>query len=362
MSHIDVRNASFLMSRMRSFYELFPYPNRPVFAEPNPLASLMTHVGFSRLAATGDEKSALEIWNAMRAAKSIWAAKLDEVDLQKKYERLQSLVPTQTKILMVGCGTDEPVLFRALHPGCDIVGIDLSEKALARAQYKMRFMQFKRRVKEMFFGKMLLPKGHNTFIQGDAGLLLKNASMGLFDHIQCFGVLHHQPRPQLLFKAMVESLKPNGTLRLMIYSQKGRRLERRVQRRYNEIWKQVDLGPQRGLKILKRERLKLFFWQILNTFRLNASTHYRFRYLGLNPNTVADAFMHPSDPGLSISDVCDWAKQEKLDIVFCEGKIDNQSWIAGFDKPEAVCRQLAAADEREGLASNFIAVFKKPAK
>lgn len=347
-----------IVERMKSFYEVFPYPNRPLFAAPQRLYALMTHFGFSRLLANHQVDEAQAIWRTQRRTLNSHQS-FDVFELQKKYELLQTLSQPNDKVLMVGCGTDEPLLFRTLHPQLHLYGIDLSEKSLVAAQKKIRYYENKNKLKRFLTSGRTQKFGHTTFYQGDAAQLLRDGAMGQCQHIQCFGVLHHQPQPKLLLEAMAKSLVPSGTLRLMIYSNKGRRLERRVQKRYENVWSAENSHDKKISKRLKLERAKLFFWQFINVLRLRSAAHYRFKYIGLNPNSVADAFLHPSDHPLAIRDVVSWANEFGLELIFCEGKIDDQGWVAGFESPMAVMETLASVDESDGLASNFIAVFKK---
>ena len=58
-----------------------------------------------------------------------------------------------------------------------------------------------------------------TFHTGD---LLSAPDFGLFDYIDCCGVLHHLPDPDAGFQALSSALKPDGGLGAMVYAPYGR--------------------------------------------------------------------------------------------------------------------------------------------
>lgn len=377
------------LQKMRCFYEAFPYPDRPLFFEPDPTGSLLAHMGFAALLCERSlqaQAQARELWRLLRAnAAPALPHEADaaptSLDRARILATLDEKATPDKRILLVGCGTDEPLLFRALHPAQDIVGMDLSARTLSKARRRLRLHAARRVLRVSFFGERQRRRGKSILIQGDATALLQDATWGQFDHIQCFGVLHHQPDPQALFRSMVARLAPGGTLRLMIYSHKGRRLERRIQNRYRALWdavlkegefresaptddkrndgSSIGAGNKNALRELKREHLTLRLWQIYNRFFNSGPTGYRFRYLGLGAASVADALLHPSDPGLPPEKMMEWADACGLRLVFCEARVDSDGWVAGFQDALDVWRHIVAADAKDGLLSNIVVVFRK---
>ena len=51
---------------------------------------------------------------------------------------------------------------------------------------------------------------------------LPNMNIGLFDYIDCTGVLHHLPDPAAGMKALAAVLQPEGGVGVMLYGQYGR--------------------------------------------------------------------------------------------------------------------------------------------
>ncbi|NBO38113.1 class I SAM-dependent methyltransferase [bacterium] len=332
---LDAHAAQTFLERMELFYELFPYPNRPIFLKPDAKGSVETHAGYSMLLATrGHSLSAQELADVhLRDARHVFSH--------------------SKRIALVGCGTDEPLLFRILHPHNPIVGIDLSQRSLLRADRKIRWHNLK----------------PVTLVHGEATAALRE--QGMFDHIQCFGVLHHQPRPQTLLKTMADSLNPGGTLRLMIYSSNGRRLERGLQRRFETLWNhlmpQADVNadslqetlPSKAKLRINLASLRLLLWRLGLPFFAKRSVAGRFKYVGLSRARVADAFMHPSDHPLSLRATLRWAAEAGLTLVSHKGKSYDLGWLNSHGSPQTPIQALVSEEERGNISTNLILVFKK---
>nr|BFD30659.1 hypothetical protein GTC16762_02770 [Pigmentibacter ruber] len=339
------------IEKMRKFYDTFPYPNRPIFQSPALLMQLVAHGGFAQSILEDNLTFPKKIRDIYRSYAHFGRLKRNQV-LRQSMRFLEGRFGKEKRILLVGCGTDEPLLFRKLHLGNEIIGIDLSKKAIRKARTKISFHSF---LYSIFCFRKLRKV---ELLVGNAEMVLREKALGDFDYIQCFGVLHHQPEPYFLLKSMVDKLMKNGLLRLMVYSYHGRKLERRIQKRYAEIW---DLFLQRRIFRTKlfTSFFKLRFWQTLNFFGVFSSTFYRFRYLGFGSACIADAFMHPSDPGIPLGDIYDMALSLGLKLIYCEGKLESEGYLFGFDNPNEIWEKIVEADSKQDLLTNPILIFSK---
>jgi len=330
LSDKSTHSAAFFLDRMQFFYELFPYPNRPFFLRPDPKGSIEAHAGYAHILANSET--------------SPFRGNIDDLQLRDA----RHAFPVNKRIALVGCGTDEPLLFRTLHPHNPIVAIDLSHRSLLRAEKKIRWHRLK---------PVML-------IHGDAESVLKQE--GVFDHIQCFGVLHHQPEPRSLLEAMSKALKSNGTLRLMIYSAKGRQLERGLQRRFHNFWQSLTSehsestsAPLATRLHLKWVAFKLFLWRLCLPMLGSGAKSKRFRYIGLSRARLADAFLHPSDHALSLRDTLKWASQCGLELVAYKAKSYDLGWLNVQSHPQISIQTLVDEEERGNISTNIGVVFKK---
>ncbi|BBH54582.1 class I SAM-dependent methyltransferase [Fluviispira sanaruensis] len=341
------------IEKMRQFYDLFPYPNRPFFLSPKIEAHLTSHGGFARLISLGRISFAQRLWQmSLSYKKNNKTVNKQEIYMFKG--EIEAVFPSSNRILLVGCGTDEPLLFRKLHKKNEILAVDLSRKALKNAKKKISYQRFK----NLFTHQESLKKVN--FLLGNAEMILKEKALGSFDFIQCFGVLHHQPNPYLLLKAIEERLNPGGALRLMVYSYHGRKLERRIQARYKAMWSSF-FEKRFKIKILLNY-LQLRVWQFLNYLGFLPATTERFRYLGIGSVSVADALMHPSDQGISLNYFHECALQLGLEMIYCEGKIENMGYQVGFENPIEVWYKILEADKKQELLTNPIMIYRKGIK
>ncbi len=111
------------------------------------------------------------------------------------------------RILDAGCGTGVSTEYLIhLNPQAEVVGIDLSEKALEVAQNRCQ--------------RSGVMRNKVTFQQ----LNLENAAQlsGQFDYINCVGVLHHLPDPIKGIQALANKLAPGGFFHIFVYAELGR--------------------------------------------------------------------------------------------------------------------------------------------
>lgn len=123
---------------------------------------------------------------------------------------LVSMVPLRTDsdldILVAGCGTGQQSITTALNfPAAHILAIDLSLASLAYAARKTREM------------------GLGNVAYGQADILQLDRLERSFDLIECGGVLHHLADPFAGWRALLSILRPNGLMRLGLYSELARR-------------------------------------------------------------------------------------------------------------------------------------------
>lgn len=133
---------------------------------------------------------------------------LREIDYWVFGGRRPEAVPLRA--LVAGCGTGDGAIMLATHmaragrPG-EVVCLDRSRRALgiARARAEARGL------------------GNIRFIEASL-TALGELELGLFDYIDCCGVLHHLPDPSAALRGLVGLLAPGGGMGLMVYAPYGR--------------------------------------------------------------------------------------------------------------------------------------------
>jgi SAM-dependent methyltransferase len=123
-------------------------------------------------------------------------------DGQDPYGRGQSGIE---EILIAGCGTGRHALEAAMSfPTARVLAVDISRASLAYARRKTREQGL-----------------HNIdYAQAD---ILKLTTVGRsFDRIECIGVLHHLADPWAGWRTLLALLKPDGAMRIGLYSDVAR--------------------------------------------------------------------------------------------------------------------------------------------
>jgi SAM-dependent methyltransferase/tetratricopeptide (TPR) repeat protein len=110
------------------------------------------------------------------------------------------------KILIAGCGSGQHAMQLARgFPDAHVLAIDISLPSLAYARRKAREAGLR----------------NIEFAQAD---ILKMATIGgAFDRIEAVGVLHHLAEPETGWRLLLPLLRPEGTMRIGLYSETARR-------------------------------------------------------------------------------------------------------------------------------------------
>ena len=107
-------------------------------------------------------------------------------------------------VLIAGCGTGKHAISASRYKDAKILAIDLSLSSLAYAKRKILDLNYK----------------NFDFLAADI-LEIKNLDKK-FDIIECVGTLHHMKKPLLGLEALLNLLKPNGFLKIGLYSKIAR--------------------------------------------------------------------------------------------------------------------------------------------
>lgn len=104
------------------------------------------------------------------------------------------------KVLEIGCGIGTDSLNFARH-GADVTAIDLSAASLdvCRKRFEVNGLQAR-------------------FYQGNMEELSSFVPIEAYDLIYSFGVIHHTPQPDKVFKEIAQYCKPETEIRVMLYS------------------------------------------------------------------------------------------------------------------------------------------------
>jgi len=146
----------------------------------------------------------------------------------REEERAQ---PGHPQILVAGCGTGWiPNDLANRIENASITALDLSLASLGYAQRKSKKLGFK----------------NIKYIHGDIQNL--ETLQMQFDHINCYGVLHHMEDPLKGWQALNDCLKPGGTMHIGLYSEIARRSNTRLRQYIEEHGFKADSKGMRDFR------------------------------------------------------------------------------------------------------------------
>ena len=105
------------------------------------------------------------------------------------------------RVLEVGCGIGTDTMNFARH-GSRVTAVDLSKNSLAIARQRAEVYGLSDRI---------------SFFQANAEELSAIVPVEPYDLVYSFGVVHHSPHPGRILTELRRYLRPDGTLKLMVY-------------------------------------------------------------------------------------------------------------------------------------------------
>ncbi len=161
--------------------------------------------------------------------------------IQKKIAKYIDL-KNNPKVLDVGCGTGDALVFLSKTGHPSLFGLDISEKMLEKANRKMR-------------GKAILKTGSVEKIP---------FSSNSFDYVLSTEAFHHFPNPDKAVKEMKRVLKKNGKLIIAdinFYFKFIHWLFKKIEPGHVKIYNESEfksLFNKNNIKILNQRRIGLF--------------------------------------------------------------------------------------------------------
>jgi SAM-dependent methyltransferase len=183
--------------------------------------------------------------------------------------------------LDAGCGTGVNLLGAAtLYPHCDVYGCDINRVALT---------DINKDLQEHHLSNAQVSELDLSELPDDFG-----PPQG-FDMILCSGVLHHLNQPEKALRRLAARLAPQGVLRLMVYSERGRADLYRFARVAQKLW------PEGTWPWPKRiEMAQSLMGDLMGHFQSSGATPPPLRGTWSDATTIgsaefADRYLHPHD-------------------------------------------------------------------
>jgi 2-polyprenyl-3-methyl-5-hydroxy-6-metoxy-1,4-benzoquinol methylase len=233
------------------------------------------------------------------------------------------------RILDAGCGTGSGTDYLIhLNPQAEVVGIDLSEKALEVAQERCRRSGvIANHAKSVSFYNLKLEEA--TKLSGE------------FDFINCVGVLHHLPDPVKGIQALAGKLAPGGLLHIFVYAELGR-WEIQLMQKAIALLQGDKRGDYRdGVKVGRQ-----IFANLPEDNRILKQEKERWSLENHRDEAFADMYVHPQEIDYNIDTLFELINASGLEFV---GFSNSEYWqlerLIG-NSPELMARAKALSDRQ----------------
>ena len=205
----------------------------------------------------------------------------------------------QPRILDAGCGTGVSTDYLChLNPGADVVGVDISDGALAVARERLERSGARQEVRSL---------------RQQQRSLLDLGDEAPFDYINSVGVLHHLREPEAGLSALAGLLAPEGLLHLFLYADAGRWEIHRTQKALTLL----QAGTSRdGLRLGRN-----LFETLPESNRLRCHHERRWAVDCAPDANFADMYLHPQETSYDLERLFSFIETAGLHF-------------AGFSNPE----------------------------
>jgi SAM-dependent methyltransferase len=205
----------------------------------------------------------------------------------------------QPRILDAGCGTGVSTDYLChLNPGADVVGVDISDGALAVARERLERSGARQEVRSL---------------RQQQRSLLDLGDEASFDYINSVGVLHHLREPEAGLSSLAGLLAPEGLLHLFLYADAGRWEIHRTQKALTLL--QAGTGRD-GLRLGRN-----LFETLPESNRLRCHHERRWAVDCAPDANFADMYLHPQETSYDLERLFSFIETAGLHF-------------AGFSNPE----------------------------
>ncbi len=246
------------------------------------------------------------------------------------------------RCLVAGGGTGDSLIFLAeqlKHSSTEVVYLDMSEGARNIAE------------------KRAAIRGLKNIRWITASLLeLPTLDLGLFDYINCSGVLHHLVSPEVGLQALTSVLKDDGAIFLMLYGRYGRQAVYEMQALLRELLPS-DISINEKLKMARSVLLSL---PKTNRFEQEKALWSReIRAEGNGDVGLYDLLLHSQDRSYTVAEIYQLAESAKLSVVDFVGDLQpmyNLNYALQGQELDSALRdhlKTLSKPQQQGIAEKF---------
>lgn len=226
-------------------------------------------------------------------------------------------------VLSIGSGEILPYIIRQWESSATRLDcVDLSQRSIRRAQFRTALL-----------GRKIV------FHCDDINLLLQSGGLKgrSFDHVEAYGVLHHIPDFKTTLRLIANHLKPNATVRVMVYNAPARKWIWQINRAFHCL----------GLKFESDHDIQKARNLLFALAEVSPRLDYRLKQLGessLKSDTrFADTFLHPWESRAGISS---WLKAFSDSGLKACALFDRYAELDDLENPLWICPSIKDLEDR----------------
>ena len=246
-------------------------------------------------------------------------------------------VPSDAKVWVAGCGTNQAIYTALRFPKADVVGSDISASSLAACHKQSRNL-------------------------GTKNLTLRQESLNEvtyrdeFNYILCTGVIHHNADPARNLGNISRALHPDGVLELMVY---------------NRFHRTFTTAFQKAVRTICRYGGATWSWdQEVRAARVIAAAEslpfarHAKSLSDMEESEIADLLIQPVEYSYTVESLNALAAQCGLELVLpCYDQFDHNSghmWTIEFSADDVRARFEALPDVVRWQIANLLLLENSP--
>lgn len=236
------------------------------------------------------------------------------------------------KILIVGCGTIEPVAVALANPTAEILAVDISQASIKKMKWMARWKGVSSQIKAIVCDLEKIPQ-----------------DLGPFDFVIATGVLHHLEYPNRALSNLIKLTHSQTVFRMMLYSRWGRDLLYGAKEMAKSLGVQSPASFRSFIDSLPADHPYRIYFHLYDDAR--------------SDNGLADGYLHPCDLPFDALSLEKFLNNAGLDVsAFLhhpEGQPDSADRWGQELKNLSVWKKLALLELYGEMNENFIFIAHK---
>jgi SAM-dependent methyltransferase len=249
-------------------------------------------------------------------------------------------IPSNAKIWVAGCGTNQALLTALKFPGAEVTGTDISVQSLATCK-------------------------RNAEQAGVKNLRLEERSLNeanyheQFDYVICTGVIHHNAKPWVTLQQLSNALKKDGVMELMVYNYYQRLFTTACQKAIRSFYDSSTINLEVELALAKK---------LIEGFPYNSNPlmgDFLNLHAFMHEAEMTDSLIQPVEYSYTIESLSEMAGGCGLELLqHCQNQFDVKNdaytWNIHFENASLREKYYALPDLKRWQITNLLLCNNSP--